>query len=64
MNNEDIVAKPADKWGAIVLMDKNKYLEEVHIQLVDKEVYRKVDSTVKKLHYEMPTGLDRPCVCL
>lgn len=37
MMNEEIVVKHTDKGGAIVLMDKSKYLKELYRQLDDGE---------------------------
>lgn len=39
----DIIIKPADKGGAIVVMDKIDYVEEIHSQLSDTNTYVKLD---------------------
>ena len=46
--NPNIIIKPADKGGAIVIQDKQKYIEECLRQLNNKEHY-------KKLHYNPTT---------
>lgn len=38
-NNKDIVIKPADKGGAVVVMDKKDYLTEAYRQLNDTSIY-------------------------
>ncbi|CAJ0952342.1 unnamed protein product [Ranitomeya imitator] len=39
-NDKDIIIKPADKGGAIVVMNKSDYTKEIHRQLHDETVYR------------------------
>lgn len=39
--NDSIIIKPADKGGAIVVMDKVKYDNEVQRQLMDTRFYEK-----------------------
>ncbi|CAJ0927185.1 unnamed protein product [Ranitomeya imitator] len=39
-NDKDIIIKPADKGGAIVVMNKSDYTKEIHRQLHDDTVYR------------------------
>ncbi|XP_044139139.1 uncharacterized protein LOC122929581 [Bufo gargarizans] len=38
-----VILKPADKGGALVVMDKTQYVAEVHRQLNDTAVYKKLD---------------------
>ncbi|CAJ0921194.1 unnamed protein product [Ranitomeya imitator] len=38
--DNEIVIKPADKGGAIVIMNKSDYTQEIHRQLSDNTVYR------------------------
>ncbi|CAJ0948004.1 unnamed protein product [Ranitomeya imitator] len=38
--DNEIVIKPADKGGAIVIMNKSDYTQEIHRQLRDNTVYR------------------------
>lgn len=42
-NNQDIIIKPADKGGAVVVMNKTDYLNEVYRQLNDESIYKKVE---------------------
>ena len=46
--NHDIIIKPADKGGAIVIQDRQKYIEESLRQVNNKEHY-------KILHYNPTT---------
>ena len=41
-NNNEIVIKPADKGGAIVIMNKEDYLNEGYRQLNDPVFYREI----------------------
>ncbi|XP_073433457.1 uncharacterized protein [Dendrobates tinctorius] len=41
-NNKDIVIKPADKGGSIVVLDKKYYLSEIQRQLSDVTTYRPI----------------------
>ena len=43
--NKEIVIKPADKGGAIVILDKKDYLAEGYKQLSDPKVYKKLDKS-------------------
>ena len=49
-NNKDIVIKPADKGGAVVVMDLKDYLAEGYKQLSDGNVYKKLSES-KTLEY-------------
>ena len=40
MDNDEIVIKPADKGGAIVIQDKDKFIAECQRKLDNKEHYR------------------------
>ncbi|XP_041424923.1 uncharacterized protein LOC121395440 isoform X1 [Xenopus laevis] len=42
MNEPDIIFKPADKGGALVVMDRDQYIQEILNQLSNEEVYKKV----------------------
>ena len=39
----DIIIKPADKGGRIVLWDRNDYIKEAHQQLNDHTYYTQID---------------------
>ena len=45
-SNKDIIIKPADKGGALVVMDKSNYLIECYKQLNDKQYYSKLDKPI------------------
>ena len=45
-NNKDIVIKPADKGGSIVIMDRNNYLFEAYKQLNDQNYYKKLKGPI------------------
>uniref|UniRef100_A0A3B4B7W6 Uncharacterized protein n=1 Tax=Periophthalmus magnuspinnatus TaxID=409849 RepID=A0A3B4B7W6_9GOBI len=42
MNDKDIIIKPADKGGAIVIQDTDKYEAEIHSQLSDVTYYKRL----------------------
>jgi len=44
-NNKNIIIKPADKGGAIVLMDKEKYMQVGLRQLTNPKYYREIPHT-------------------
>ncbi|CAJ0927190.1 unnamed protein product [Ranitomeya imitator] len=43
-NDKNIIIKPADKGGAIVVMNRSDYTKEIHRQLHDGTVYRPLSS--------------------
>ena len=45
-----IVIKPADKGGAVVVWDRNLYLEEATKQLFDTHFYHQIDRVVTETH--------------
>ena len=62
--NEDIVIKPADKGGAIVIMNKENYIKEGERQLSNKEHYKRVEDPkelikgfIKEVEYSLKTFL-------
>lgn len=46
INNKNIVIKPADKGSAVVILEREKYIEEVYRQLNDKIYYRKLEEPI------------------
>lgn len=42
-SNKDIIIKPADKGGGLVILDKKDYISEVYRQLRDETFYLKLD---------------------
>ncbi|XP_033120928.1 uncharacterized protein LOC117120039 [Anneissia japonica] len=59
--NKDIVIKQADKGGAITLMDRSRYIDEVNKQLSDEHFYEQLPSdcsqTYRKEALEMVANL-------
>lgn len=49
--NTDIVIKPADKGGAVVILDLKDYLNEGYSQLKDTNVYQKLDQCKTDEYY-------------
>ncbi|CAJ0965680.1 unnamed protein product [Ranitomeya imitator] len=47
VHDGDIIIKPADKGGAVVVMDKQAYVTEVMKQLSDEQVYGKLERDPK-----------------
>ncbi|CAJ0941725.1 unnamed protein product [Ranitomeya imitator] len=47
VHDDDIIIKPADKGGAVVIMDRLKYIAEINRQLGDENVYKKLESDPK-----------------
>lgn len=45
-NNNSLTIKPADKGGALVLMDTENYIFEAHRQLSDKNYYKKLTKPI------------------
>ena len=59
-NNHNIVIKPADKGGAVVIQDKDSYIQEGIRQLSDQTFYKEVDSDLSnKHHHEIKVILDQ-----
>ena len=59
--NKDIVIKPADKGGAIVVMNKQDYIDEGMRQLANKDHYRELENThqtIKQFIKEVKSTLD------
>ena len=51
-NNHNIIIKPADKGGAVVIQDRDKYVSEGLRQLSDRNFYEEKDSDLTKTHHE------------
>ena len=49
-NMSDLVVTKADKGGALVLQDVDKYIEEAQRQLSDQTFYKKVESNPTDEH--------------
>ncbi|CAJ0955110.1 unnamed protein product [Ranitomeya imitator] len=47
VHDDDIIIKPADKGGAVVIMDKGKYIAEINRQIRDETVYQRLDGDPK-----------------
>ncbi|XP_077137236.1 uncharacterized protein LOC143798719 [Ranitomeya variabilis] len=47
VHDGDMIIKPADKGGAVVIMDKLKYIAEIDGQLKDEKVYQKLNGDPK-----------------
>uniref|UniRef100_A0A3B3YXP6 Uncharacterized protein n=1 Tax=Poecilia mexicana TaxID=48701 RepID=A0A3B3YXP6_9TELE len=45
-NNKEIILKPANKGSAIVIFDRDKYLQEGYRQLNDKKYYAKLGKPI------------------
>ena len=60
-NNQNIVIKPADKGGAIVIMNKQDYIDEGLRQLSNKIHYKELENaqqTIKQFIKEVKSSLD------
>ena len=49
-HRQDIVIKPADKGGAVVVWDRNLYIQEAHRQLDDVQSYKALPQSNLKIH--------------
>ena len=49
-SNDDIIIKPADKGGAVVIMDREEYHKEALRQLSDNNLYEKLQEDPTKTH--------------
>jgi hypothetical protein len=54
-NRSDILIKPADKGGAIVLMDRSDYITEGQRQLNDTQTYTKLDADITQTNLQKVT---------
>ncbi|XP_073443832.1 uncharacterized protein [Dendrobates tinctorius] len=50
--NKEIIIKPADKGGAIVMMNTSDYMKEANRQLMDTRYYRKLESDPTQDYYK------------
>ncbi|XP_073505335.1 uncharacterized protein [Phyllobates terribilis] len=58
--DKDLIIKPADKWGAIVIMDKCNYITEIFRQLQDESTYRKLPrDPTSQIQQEIASVLQR-----
>ena len=46
LSDRNIIIKPADKGGKIVILDRNDYIKEAERQLSNTKFYRKIDSPI------------------
>ena len=51
-NNTEIVIKPADKGGAMVILNRADYIREGNRQLSDTNFYLKTDTDLSSLHHD------------
>ena len=51
-NNPNVIIKPADKGGAVVLQDRHSYIQEGMQQLSDANFYREVKTDLSKQHHQ------------
>lgn len=49
-NNKEIIIKPADKGGAIVILNTKDYIKEAQRQLGDINFYQKLDKNPNEIH--------------
>ena len=61
-DNRDIVIKPADKGGAMVILDRDQYIKEGLRQLSDTDFYVQTDTDLSKQHHEeIKSQVDAMC---
>ncbi|CAJ0966566.1 unnamed protein product [Ranitomeya imitator] len=51
-SNKEIIIKPADKAGAIVMMNTSDYMKEAKTQLMDTRYYKKLESDPTQDYYK------------
>ena len=56
-NRTDIVIKQADKGGAVVVWDRDLYLEEAYKQLSDDRFYHQIDQYMTKRQHKEVTNV-------
>ena len=49
-NNENLVIKPADKGGCIVIQNTKDYLHEAYKQLNDKQYYKRINQPLQTIN--------------
>ena len=49
-NNTNIIIKPADKGGSIVIMNRSDYLHEAYRQLNDTNYYKRIPQSIKLIN--------------
>ena len=60
MNDTSIIIKAADKGSAIVVWDKEDYMKDAHSQLLDTQVYTKInEGGLPKMEDIVKSGLSR-----
>ena len=60
--NQDIVIKPADKGGAVVIVNRSDYLAEGYKQLSDEKVYKKLTESKTNENHKLICDYLK-CIC-
>ncbi|XP_056425917.1 uncharacterized protein LOC130367520 [Hyla sarda] len=64
VRDHDLVIKPADKGGGVVVMDRDKYIQEAYRQLQDSSTYLKLRSDpTREINIKIKNILDEALQC-